>query len=112
MTSISSRKTNQFESEWGILYYRSVKPLYMFGYEVVEAAPNRKYSIARLEKAVLDYLYLNAHISSVEDFEGLRWDRDELIPIVDSELFRSYMHIFNKRALDKRVLQLRRYLHA
>lgn len=112
VTSISSRKTNQFDSDWGTLYYRSIKPLYMFGYEVVEITSTRKYLRARLEKAVLDYLYLNSHISSVEDFEGLRWDRDELIPIVDSELFRSYLRIFNKRALDKRVYKLMRYLHA
>ena len=112
VTSISSRKTKQFDSDWGILYYRSVKPLYMFGYEVVETAPNRKYSIARIEKAVLDYLYLNTHITSMDDFEGLRWDREGLIPVVGGELFRSYLRIFNKRALDNRVDQLMRYLNA
>jgi predicted transcriptional regulator of viral defense system len=112
VTSISSRKTKQYDSEWGMLYYRSVKPLYMFGYDVVETMPNRKYSIARLEKAVLDYLYLNSHISSAEDFEGLRWDRDELIPIVNGELFDRYLRIFGKRALDERVYQLMRYLNA
>jgi len=112
VTSISSRKTKQFESDWGILYYRSIKPLLMFGYEVVETAPNRKYAIARLEKAVLDYLYLNSHISSVEDFEGLRWDRDVLLPAVGSDRFRNYQNIYNKKALDKRVYQLMRYLNA
>ena len=52
VTSVSSRKTKQFESEWGTFSYRSVKPLYMFGYEVVESAGRWKYTIARLEKAV------------------------------------------------------------
>ena len=112
VTSISSRKSKQFESDWGVLYYRSVKPLLMFGYEVIEPAPNRKYSIARLEKAVLDYLYLNAHISSIEDFEGLRWDKETLLPVVSGNPFRNYQNIFNKKTLDKRVYQLMRYLDA
>lgn len=112
VTSVSSRKSKQYESNWGALYYRSVKPTYMFGYEVIETAPNRKYSIARLEKAVLDYLYLNAHVSTFDDFEGLRWDRESLLPVVSGNLFRNYLHIFNKRALDDRVHQLMRYLNA
>ena len=112
VTSISSRKSKQFESEWGIFYYRSVKPLYMFGYEVIEIAPDRKYSMASLEKAVLDYLYLNAQISSIYDFEGLRWDREALLPIVSSDRFHTYQNIFNKKALDNRIYQLMRYLDA
>jgi predicted transcriptional regulator of viral defense system len=112
VTSISSRKSKQFESDWGLLYYRSIKPLLMFGYEVIETAPNRKYSIASLEKAVLDYLYLNSHIASIEDFEGLRWDRDALFPVIGSDRFRDYQNIFSKKALDKRVYQLMRYINA
>ena len=112
VTSISSRKSKQFESDWGIFYYRSVKPLYMFGYEVIEIAPDRKYSMASLEKAVLDYLYLNAHISSIYDFEGLRWDREALLPIVGNDRFHTYQNIFNKKALDNRIYQLMRYLDA
>lgn len=112
VTSVSSRKSKQFESDWGALYYRSIKPTYMFGYEVIETAPNRKYSIARLEKAVLDYLYLNAHIASIEDFEGLRWDKEALLPVVGGDRFRDYLSIFDKRALDRRVHQLMRYLNA
>ncbi len=112
VTSISSRKSKQFDSDWGVLYYRSVKPLFMFGYEVIEPAPNRKYAMASLEKAVLDYLYLNTHISSFDDFEGLRWDKDALLPIVSNERFRTYQNIFNKKALDNRVCELMRYLHA
>jgi hypothetical protein len=84
----------------------------MFGYEVIETAPTRKYSLAKLEKAVLDYLYLNAHVSNGDDFEGLRWDRESLLPVVSGDLFRDYLNIFNKRALDDRVHQLMRYLNA
>jgi predicted transcriptional regulator of viral defense system len=112
VTSISSRKSKQFASDWGVLYYRSVKPIYMFGYEVMSVAPNRKYSIAKLEKVILDYLYLNTHISSIDDFDGLRWDKEALYPVVSGDLFRKYLSIFNKRALNNRVHQLMRYLNA
>ena len=112
VTSISSRKSKQFDSEWGVFYYRSVKPLYLFGYEVIEMGPSRKYAIASLEKAVLDYLYLNTHITSSEYFEGLRWDKESLLSIVTGDRFRTFQNIFNKKALDNRVDQLMRYLDA
>ncbi len=112
VTSVSSRKTKQFESDWGMFSYRSVKPLYMFGYKVVESAGRWKFAIARPEKAVLDYLYLNPHIKTIEDFEGLRWDKSALALLQDNKLFEDYLEIFDKRSLDSRVDVLRRYLDA
>ena len=35
VTSVSSRKTRQFDSEWGRFSYRSIKPTLMYGYRVV-----------------------------------------------------------------------------
>ena len=35
VTSISSRKTKEYESAWGEFSYRSVKPDYMIGYQVI-----------------------------------------------------------------------------
>jgi len=112
VTSVSSRKTKQFESEWGTFSYRSVKPLYMFGYEIVETEGRWKFVIAKLEKAVLDYLYLNPHIKTIEDFEGLRWDKEALAVLRFNKLFEDYLEIFDKRSLNSRVDVLRRYLDA
>jgi predicted transcriptional regulator of viral defense system len=112
ITSVSSRKTKQYQSDWGSLTYRSVKPVLMFGYEVIEVSSTRKYLMARPEKAVLDYLYLNPKVSSIEDFEGLRWNREELQPVVDGARFHEYLTIFDKQALSGRVDILRRYLDA
>lgn len=112
VTSISSRKTKQYESMWGSFSYRSMKPLYMFGYEVVDSEGTYKYSIARLEKAVLDYLYLNPQINAVEDFEGLRWNKQELIKIKKCSLLQDYLKIYCKRSLEFRVGTLMRYLDA
>ncbi len=112
ITSVSARKTRQFNSPWGQFSYRSVKPGYMFGYRVVENKPNQKYLIASLEKAVLDFLYLNPHLQAVEDLEGLRWNKILLQHLVNSPLFDQYLMIFNKRALESRVDLLKRYLNA
>ena len=112
VTSVSSRKTNQFESSWGVFSYRSLKPRYMFGYQVVETNQRIKYKIAELEKAVLDYLYLNSSIKSFADFEGLRWNREQLQHLINRSVFSNYLKIFNKIALENRVEQFMEYLNA
>jgi hypothetical protein len=84
----------------------------MFGYLVVEAEQKRKYTIARLEKAVLDYLYLNPGTHSVADFEGLRWNRTPLQQLDDNPLFSKYLSIFDSEALQNRVEHLWEYIHA
>lgn len=112
VTSVSARKTSQFESAWGQFSYRSIKPGYMFGYEVVSARPYQKFLIANLEKAVLDYLYLNTHIKAIEDFEGLRWNKVLLKHLGDSPTFDRYLRVFDKQALVYRVEALMRYLNA
>lgn len=112
VTSVSSRRTRMIESDWGAFSYRSVQPHLMFGYQVVEIDPKVKYKIACLEKAVLDYLYLNHEISSAADFEGLRWNREILRPVVEGERFWDTLAVFDKRALQSRVEELKRYIDA
>ena len=111
VTSISSRKTRQLNSEWGRFSYRSVKPVLMFGYHVVEAGPRIKFQIASLEKAVLDYVYLHSEITSLRDFEGLRWNKAHL-QRVDPQVFSTYTRVFGKAALETRVNLLMEYIHA
>ena len=112
VTSISSRKTKQFDSEWGRFSYRSIKPALMFGYRVVVQEKMIKYKIASLEKAVLDYLYWNKRIDTNDDFVGLRWNRKELLGLEENPLFKKYLEIFDNEALDRRVDLLMEYIHA
>lgn len=112
VTSVSSRSTKAFISDWGRFQYRSVKSDLLFGYEVVEISQHKKYKMAKLEKAVLDYLYLNPEINHVNDFEGLRWNQDQLQSELDNGLFKTYLSIFNKNALRDRVIMLKAYLNA
>lgn len=112
VTSVSSRKTKHYESAWGIFRYRSVKPQYLIGYQVIENSPGIKFKIAYLEKALLDYLYLNPEIRSFADFEELRWNRVQLHDLLDHSVFTQYGKLFDKRALDDRVNQFLEYLNA
>ena len=112
VTSISSRKTKKFESAWGIFNYRSVKPQYMIGYQVIENTAGIKVKIAYLEKALLDYLYLHSEIQSLADFEGLRWNRPQLLDLLNYSIFTRFVNLFDKRALENRVDQFMAYLNA
>jgi predicted transcriptional regulator of viral defense system len=112
VTSVSSRKTKQYESDWGVFSYRSVKPQYMIGYQVIENTPGIKFKIANLEKALLDYLYLHSEIRSLADFEGLRWNRAQLLSLLDHSVFTRYVILFDKRSLENRVNQFMEYLNA
>jgi predicted transcriptional regulator of viral defense system len=112
VTSVSSRKTKQFESEWGSFNYRSIKPVLMFGYQVVEQDNMIKYKIANLEKSVLDYLYWNNGIGSIDDFAGLRWNRQEMFRLEDNTLLNKYLKIFDNKALYRRVDLLLEFIHA
>jgi predicted transcriptional regulator of viral defense system len=112
VTSVSSRKTRQFNSQWGRFSYRSIKPALMFGYRVIESEKLVKYKIASLEKAVLDYLYWNTRINSVEDFAGLRWNRQELLGLADNPSFEKYLKVFNSQELERRAHLLLEYIHA
>ena len=112
VTSVSSRKTKQYESKWGIFSYRSVKPQYMIGYQVIEISPGIKFKMASLEKAILDYLYLNSGIDSIADFQGLRWNQTQLKHLLDSSIFTEYLAIYDKRALENRADKFMEYLNA
>ena len=112
VTSISSRKTKQYDSAWGVFSYRSVKPQYMIGYRVIENTPGVKFKIAYLEKAILDYLYLNSKTQSMADFEGLRWNRTQLHDLLDHSVFIRYVKLFGKRALENRGTHFLEYLNA
>ena len=69
-TSITTRKTNRFETPIGSFSYNSVKKsIYGFGHTLIDfnTAPagnlsvTRKILFAELEKSILDFFYINKH---------------------------------------------------
>lgn len=112
VTSVSARKTKEYESTWGIFSYRSIKPQYMIGYQVIEDGSGIKFKIACLEKTILDYLYLHSEIQSIVDFEELRWNRTQLRGLLDHSIFTRYVKLFDKRALEYRTNHFLEFLNA
>jgi hypothetical protein len=72
----------------------------------------KKFKIACLEKALLDYLYLNSNIQSMADFDGLRLNKQQMSSLLDQTTFIKYVKIFDKKSLQNRVNQFMEYLNA
>lgn len=109
VTSITSQKTNNFKTPVGNFVYRRVKPELMFGYELKEYSDHR-YLVAEIEKAVLDYLYLNSRVKDEQDFKGLRFNAAEFKVKADMVKFKKYLTAFKSKALLKRANKFLKYL--
>ena len=111
ITSVSTRKTNLFDTQYGVFSYQSIKNNLYFGYEVIENN-DRPFTLATPEKAILDYLYLHSEISSMEDFEGLRFNTEIINSTIDKEKFDTYLNQFDNLELNNRANILLEYLNA
>lgn len=59
VTSVSSRKTQEFKNKFGLFLYRSLRSELFFGWQEVKVDKHQFYKIAKPEKALFDFLYLN-----------------------------------------------------
>jgi predicted transcriptional regulator of viral defense system len=109
VTSVTTRKTNSFDTKIGNFDYRTVKPELFFGYSI-ENYDDKHYKIASIEKAILDYLYLNPRVRQKEDFESLRINYDEFRSRVDPEKIGGYAAVFGQKTLKRRVNSFMEYM--
>jgi predicted transcriptional regulator of viral defense system len=100
--SVSSLKTKTFQTSSGRFVYRHLKPANMFGYKLVA---NETYTIkiAHPEKAIIDFLYLNPDLKTVEDMEGVRWNYSMIKDTIDPDLLKEYLNLFRSKALSNRA---------
>jgi predicted transcriptional regulator of viral defense system len=110
VTSISSLNTTQLNSSVGNFRYNHLKENLFFGYELVELN-GLTIALAKPEKAILDYLYLHSNLRSIEDFEGLRWNK-EVLKSFDFQRFSDYLQLFNSNSVSSRFQLLLKYMHA
>lgn len=106
--SMTSKPPAFFETPVGRFRFHHCKPSLMFGYHVEHlgpptAAPVR---VADTEKAILDYLYLNAHLDTLAAMEELRFN-----PLswqdVDQQKLDLYLALFDSKRLTHRLSLLR-----
>ncbi len=110
ITSVASRKTNYFKTDFGEFIYRHIKPQLMFGYKLI-GYQGKIFKLAEPEKAVLDFFYLNTHIEAKEDFEGLRFNSEEFVENSDKNKFKDYLSAFENKKLAQRVNTFLRDIH-
>lgn len=109
--SVSTRKTSLFDTQFGVFSYKSIKNDLYFGYEVIQNN-GRSFTLATPEKALLDYLYLHPEISSTEDFEELRFNKEIINSRTHTQKFNTYLNQFNSIELKTRYNLLLEYLNA
>lgn len=110
ITSVSSRKTNHFKTDFGEFIYRHIKPQLMFGYQLI-SYDGQNFKIAEPEKAILDYFYLNADLNAAEDFDGLRFNGNEFREQTDKDKLQSYLITFGNKRLEKRFNKFLKYIN-
>lgn len=110
ITSVATRKTNHFQNNYGEFIYRHIKPQLMFGYTLI-GYRGQTYKIAEVEKAILDYFYLNPHLSREHDFDGMRFNTGEFSRQADRDKLGSYLNAFGNKRLTRRVNKFLRHIH-
>jgi predicted transcriptional regulator of viral defense system len=109
ITSVTSKKTNNFKTDFGEFIYRHIKSELMFGYKLVKYG-NHNFRIAEIEKAILDYFYLNSHLKTENDFTEMRFDEKEFKALVDRSKLNRYLAVFNNKSLEKRMKRFLNYI--
>lgn len=107
ITSVTSKKTQQFDTDLATFNYRHVKPLLMFGYGLY-ATTWGYVCMAYTEKALLDYLYLHPQVNNDNDFEAMRLNKD-VINQLDHKRLYNYLSVFDNKALFNRLEGLLTY---
>ncbi len=102
ITSVSTKKTANFETSVGNFNYRHIKPSLFFGYYLLEFG-RQKVLMAESEKAILDYLYFRPELKSADDFREIRVNADSFKEQVDIKKFHKYLESFENKALTKRT---------
>ena len=81
----------------------------MFGYQLI-AYQNHNFKMAEIEKAILDYFYINSKLKTEGEFEELRINQETFQEKVDVEKLKRYLAQFKNKALEKRINNFIKYI--
>ena len=109
VTSVTTNKTLSVETKIGIFDYKSLDSRLFFGYQII-TNDETIYKIASLEKAIVDYLYLNPRLTEVNDIQGLRFNEELLKEKLNRPELERITPIFDSEALNARINMLTDYL--
>jgi predicted transcriptional regulator of viral defense system len=109
--SVSTLKTNEINSPLGVFLYHKIKTDFFWGYHIKTLA-NSTYKIAEPEKAILDFLYFNPSINTVDDIAAFRFNKTEILQYVNFDTLTQYAAEFHSNVVIKRVGLLKKYIDA
>ena len=107
ITSASTRRTYLFQSPLARFSYRTIKPALFFGYAILSDG----IKMAFMEKAILDYFYINPSVRTEDDFSSLRINKEEILSRLKKKRLINYVKRFNQKRLSKRVEQFLSWLN-
>lgn len=102
VTSVSTLKTNDFQTAIGNFGYQNIKPSLYFGYLMVPFR-NFYFKIAAPEKTILDFLYLHSEMVDESHLYEMRLNVQEIKRVLHQDTFIQYCQAFNSKSLSKRV---------
>ena len=113
-TSITTKKTKQFLTKIGNFSYHKIKPsVFGFGHTLIDyrkftdvssgiGTISRKIVIAELEKAILDFFYINTQYDTEKEITNLRFNYS-VLKDMDKTRFNKYLNRFDNKALNERI---------
>lgn len=107
--SVWTNKTINFDRKIWYFNYKKIKNTLFWWYKIIKVWEN-KFLIADLEKAILDYLYLNKNIKDENDFDWLRWNKEILNEKLNIERIKKYTNMFQSKVIEKKVNLLLNYI--
>lgn len=109
-TSVTSRKTCQFEANSQNFIYQKIKSELFFGYEEVKTN-NWGFLIASSEKAILDYFYLHQNeLKNEDDWQELRINKDIYLKEISKNKLFKFCNLFNNQRLNKTIKEFDKYI--
>ena len=102
VTSVSTRRTYRFNTPVAKFSYKTLRPRLYFGYDIIRHG-DKSFRIASIEKAILDYLYINPGIRSGDDFESPRFNKDAFAAQANRKKFNAFLKNFDRKALAERA---------
>jgi len=105
ITSATSLKTKTFKTIRGEFVYHKLKPSLMFGYDLV-SDNGKAIKIAKPAKAILDFLYINSHINTIEGMEELRLNTDVFKKLIRKKELLIYLEVYNNKSLEHKTKTL------
>lgn len=112
ITSATTQKTARYVSPLGNFVYHHLRAPLFFGYAVIQLQDRQPILMAEMEKALLDYLYINTHIRTADDMASLRLNAEELKEQLDQTKLDRYLQAFHQQALSTRVQMLLNTIYA